>query len=32
MFLGVNRAEQGKSIGSRLLKPVLEMADEKKLP
>ena len=32
MFLGVDRAQQGKGTGSLLIRPVLERADEKRLP
>ncbi|MBN1691793.1 MAG: GNAT family N-acetyltransferase [Dehalococcoidia bacterium] len=32
MFLGVKKAYQGKGIGSLLVRPLLERADEKKLP
>jgi len=32
MFLGVNRGQQGKGTGSLLIRPVIERADEKRLP
>ena len=32
MFLGVDRAQQGKGTGSLLIRPVLDRADQKRLP